>query len=305
MERLAVPAAPANTLNINVFQSMQEDYPMNGSVSLSTMPGQSGQAYSPNSMPETEVDSVTQGIESHPGMFALRRFGEQMRKKPLDAAALRAFFASTAEFFREIPGGILALALRVTDDWMPHERFGAVAKGAQILYSAVDEFGLHQLRRGVQASHHAFFLDTAAAFGVTRSALDDAVAITQAAREMAALTALFYRRRPLGESLGFHLASELTSDVEFTLCLEGFQAHAERYGLSGPDDPKLGFYLIHTQVEPMHGSSSRTAVFDYLQRRPDCAGEVTAGADAFMDGYGRFFATLSERLSAPVLRQVA
>ncbi|WP_459858490.1 iron-containing redox enzyme family protein [Dongia sp. agr-C8] len=251
------------------------------------------------------MESATLRIESHPGMFALRRFGEQLRKRPLDAAGLQLFFASTGEFFREVPGGILALALRLTDDWMPQARFGAVEKGAQILYSAVDEFGLHQLRRGVQASHHAFFLDTAAAFGVTRAALDDPVGITQAAREMAALTALFYRRRPLGESLGFHLASELTSDVEFTLCLEGLQAHAAHYGLCGPDDPKLGFYFIHTQVEPMHGASSRTAVRDYLTRRPDCTAEITAGADAFMDGYGRFFATLTELISAPTLQKVA
>ncbi|WP_395019986.1 iron-containing redox enzyme family protein [Dongia sp.] len=228
-----------------------------------------------------------------------------MRRRPLDAAGLRLLFASTAEFFREVPGGILALALRLTDDWMPHARFGAVEKGAQILYSAVDEFGLHQLRRGVQASHHAFFLETAAAFGVARPALEDPAAITQAAREMAALTALFYRRRPVGESLGFHLASELTSDVEFTLCLEGLQAHAAYYGLSGPDDPKLGFYLIHTQVEPRHGASSRTAVRDYLARRPDCTAEIAAGADAFMDGYGRFFTTLTELISAPTLRKVA
>jgi hypothetical protein len=278
---------------------------MNSSVDLSTIPGQFTQAIGPNSTPESEADSIARLIDAHHGMFALKRFGEQLRKRPLDPASLQTFFASTAEFFREVPGGILALALRITDDWMPHERFQAVEKGAQILYSAVDEFGLHQLRRGVQASHHAFFLETAAAFGITRSALDDATAITQAAREMAALTALFYRRRPIGESLGFHLASELTSDVEFTLCLEGLQAHAACYGLSGREDPKLGFYLIHTQVEPMHGASSRTAVRDYLARRPDSTNEVVAGADAFMDGYGRFFATLCERIDAPILQRVA
>jgi hypothetical protein len=284
---------------------MQEFTPMIGSISLSPVKDQASQAFPPIPYPETEADSVALRIESHPGMFALRRFGEQLRKKPLDAAGLRLLFASTAEFFREVPGGILALALRVTDDWMPQERFAAVEKGAQILYSAVDEFGLHQLRRGVQASHHAFFLETAAAFGVSRAALDDPAAITAAAREMAALTALFYRRRPLGEGLGFHLASELTSDVEFTLCLEGLQAHAAHYGLSGPDDPKLGFYRIHTQVEPMHGSSSRTAVRDYLARRPECAGEIAAGAEAFMDAYGRFFATLTDLVSAPRLKKVA
>jgi len=278
---------------------------MNASTILSAIDTSKVQAFEPNSGCEAEADAVALRIESHPGMFALRRFGEQLRKKPLDSIGLRLFFASTAEFFREVPGGILALALRVTDDWMPHERFGAVEKGAQILYSAVDEFGLHQLRRGVQASHHAFFLETAAAFGVTRAALDDPAAVTQAAREMAALTALFYRRRPVGEGLGFHLASELTSDVEFTLCLEGLRAHAAHYGLSGPDDPKLGFYIIHTQVEPMHGASSRTAVRDYLARRPDCTAEIAAGADAFMDAYGRFFATLTDLISAPTLQKVA
>jgi hypothetical protein len=237
-------------------------------------------------------------------MFALKGFGEQLRKQSLDPMALRVFLASTAEFFREVPGGILALALRLTDDWMARDRFRAVEHGAQILYSAVDEFGLHALERGVQASHHAFFVDMAAAFGVTPAALEDPAFVTPAAREMAAMTALFYRRRPLGEGLGFHLASELTSDVEFTLCLEGFRAHPAAYGLCGPEDPKLGFYLIHTQVEPMHGASSRAAVRAYLERDPERAAEIAAGAEAFMECYGRFFATLAERLAAP-LRRVA
>src|SRR5690348_3879916 len=133
------------------LKPMQEHYPMNASGSLSTIPSQSFQVFTPISDAEAEADAASLRIESHPGMFALRRFGEQLRRRPLDAAGRRLFFASTAEFFREVPGGILALALRLTDDWMPHDRFGAVAKGAQILYSAVDEFGLHQLRRGVQA----------------------------------------------------------------------------------------------------------------------------------------------------------
>ena len=85
---------------------------MNGSISLSTIPSQPDQAFTPMSGPEIEADSVALRIESHPGMFALRRFGEQLRKRPLDGPGLRLFFASTAEFFREVPGGILALALR-------------------------------------------------------------------------------------------------------------------------------------------------------------------------------------------------
>jgi hypothetical protein len=63
--------------------------------------------------------------------------------------------------------------------------------------------------------------------------------------------------------------------------------------------------LIHTQVEPMHGASSRTAVRDYLRRKPTCADEVAAGADAFMDSYGRLFEALTERLTVPALLKVA
>jgi hypothetical protein len=157
---------------------MQEHHPMNDSIGPSIIPSQTPQAFAPIFDPASETDTVSLRIESHPGMFELRRFGEQLRKRPLE--------------------------------------FGAVEKGARILYSAVDEFGLHRLRRGVQASHHAFFLETAAAFGVTRSALDD---------------------------------------------------------------PTL---------EPMHGSSSRTAVRDYLARRPDCAAGIAAGADAFMGATDAF-----------------
>jgi hypothetical protein len=278
---------------------------MTNAFVLPSHSGRSIQDLAPTTELDAETDAVVTCIESHPGMFALKRFGEQLRKRPLDPAARRIFFASTAEFFREVPGGILALALRLTDDWAPHDRFGAVEKGAQILYSAVDEFGLHELERGVQASHHAFFLETASAFGLTRAELEDPAYVTPAAREMAALTALFYRRRPIGEGLGFHLASELTSDVEFNLCLAGFQAHPTAYGLAGAQDPKLGFYLIHTEVEPMHGASSRAAVRDYLRRRPGRTDELASGAEAFMDCYGRLFDGLTERLAAPALAKVA
>jgi len=243
------------------------------------------------------AEAVVQEIVAHSGMADLRRFGERLQVKPLDRGELAVVFASTAEFFREVPGGILALALRLTDDWMPLRRFEAVSEGAQILCSAVDEFGLHQLRRGVLQSHHQYFLNMIEGFGYRENDLLDAANLTEAACEMATLTGLFYRHRPLGESLGFHLASELTSDIEFTLCLEGLQAFPRDYGLTGPRDDRLGFYLIHTQVEPMHGAGGRRAVERYLQRRPDAAEEVRAGAGAFMTGYGCFFASLLDRLS--------
>jgi hypothetical protein len=153
------------------------------------------------------------------------------------------------------------------------------------------------LRRGIQASHHAFFLEMTAGFRISEADLLDPGNIVAPARAMAALTRRHYRNRSLAEGLGFHLASELTSDVEFRLCLEGFRAFPHDYGLAGPDDAKLGFYLIHAQVEPMHGATSRAAAAAYLARRPDATVQLRAGAEAFMSGYGRLFRALGERLS--------
>jgi hypothetical protein len=242
------------------------------------------------------MDAIARRVEIHPGMRSLQAFGEGLARVPLMKAELRIFLASTAEFFREVPGGILALALRIADDWMTCDRFGAVSRGAQVLYSAVDEFGLHQLHRGVQESHHEFFRRMAAGFGVLESELVDPVNVVPEARAMADLTRLYYRERSVAEGLGFHLASELTSDVEFNICLEGFRNFPMEYGLSGPDDPKLGFYLIHAQVEPMHGSTSRSAVIAHLQRDAAAELEVCAGVEAFMDCYGAFFRALIGRL---------
>ena len=64
-------------------------------------------------------------IRQHQGWMALEAFGQLLSNKALDERALKYFLASTACFFREIPGGILALALRVTDDRIDNELCGA------------------------------------------------------------------------------------------------------------------------------------------------------------------------------------
>src|SRR4051794_27438035 len=111
MGRSVATAARDNTLIINHFNHMQERYSMNSSVPFSTVTDQSIQALGPIFGRDMEVDSIARSIDAHHGMFALKRFGEQLRRRALDGPSLQVFFASTGEFFREVPGGILALAL--------------------------------------------------------------------------------------------------------------------------------------------------------------------------------------------------
>jgi hypothetical protein len=243
------------------------------------------------------VNTVIRDVEDHQGMAALRAFGARLKQYPMSSAQLTVFLASTAEFFKEIPGGILALGLRVSDDWMTFDRFGAARRGAAVLYSAVDEFGLHQLQRGIQASHHALFRDMASSFGVLEADLLNPQHVLPEAIEMSQATRTYYRSKSIAAGLGFHLASEISSDIEFKLCLEGLQAFPTNYDLRGGEDPKLRFYLIHTLVEPMHGSTSREAVASHLLRDPSASQEVRAGVMAFMEVYGRLFDALRRMLS--------
>lgn len=238
------------------------------------------------------ISSVMRDVEDHAGMAALRSFGARLKQQPMSQAQLTVFLASTAEFFKEVPAGILALGLRVTDDWMALDRFGAVTRGAMVLYSAVDEFGLHQLQRGVQASHHSLFREMAAGFGVAENDLLNPAHILPEATKMAEATRAYYRSKSVAAGLGFHLASEISSDIEFNLCLDGLRAFPADYGLDGDDDPKLRFYLIHTEVEPMHGSTSKEAVAACLLRDPASAPDIRDGALAFMEPYGRLFDAL-------------
>lgn len=249
------------------------------------------------------IDELEARLAKHWGWRELERFGENLLARPLERHLLRVFLASTCEFFREVPGGILALALRVTDDWMERDRFGAVTRAGSVLYSAVDEYGLHDCAKGIQKGHHTLFYDMAHQWGVPANDLINPAFILPEAAALARLTHDYYRSRDLAAGLGFHFASEKTSDREFVLCNTGFSRHWQAYNLTDARDPTLEFYYIHTLVEPMHGSTSADAVCAQATL-PGAVEQITAGAVAFMEGYGAFWAALNAQiaLDAPAHR---
>jgi hypothetical protein len=231
-------------------------------------------------------------VRNHAAFAELEAFGRRLRASPLDAHGLRVFLASSAEFFREVPGGILGLALRITDEQIERNRFGAVRAGASVLTAAVDEYGLgHDDTAG--RTHHELFEAMVIDLGVALTELDDAAHIVPAARELAAVTAEYYRRKPVPVAAGFHFASEITSDHEFKLCFDGLAAHAGAYGMAEqPRDQAFGFYFVHTVVEPEHGASSARALGYYDQNAAGQAA-ILAGINAFMDAYGAFWYELN------------
>ena len=240
-------------------------------------------------------------IQSHLGWAQLEEFGALINNRALKRDELVTFLASTGCFFKEIPGGILALALRVSDDWMDDDHFDAVENGAKILYSAVDEYGIDTNLQIFTRTHHQLFLDMCKRMGISKAELFDKSNIINEAWPLAKLTHDYYRTGSVARGVGFHYSSERSSDREFVLCYEGLTKFVDTYTLKDdkPEENDLGllnFYYIHTLVEPMHGNSSAESVQLYSSNQ-DNRQQVLDGAMAWMKYYGEFWAALTRKFS--------
>lgn len=252
-------------------------------------------------VPETfrNVQDVEAKIQSHPAFAALEDFGRSLESRPLSPDQQRIFFGTLRAFFKEIPSGILALTLSVTDDWEAYEEYEGTRKGAYIMYANVDEYGLHEMHKGIQETHHQLFRDLVQHLGLTTKDLDDPQFVLNAGRDMGSLTREYYRGSDVLAGLGFHWASEATSCREFQLFLKGFQAHSSHYKLAGDRDRVLEFFRVHTLVEPKHKANAITIVDLYQNRADDgsaALANVWRGAEAFLDGFQAMFEAINQKL---------
>ncbi|HYH17194.1 MAG TPA: iron-containing redox enzyme family protein [Azospirillum sp.] len=240
---------------------------------------------------------IAQAIVRHQALRDLDRFGEILKERPLHKKGLATFFGTIWAFFKDIPGGIATLGVRLTDDWIREDTWNATAKAAYVLYASVDEYGLQQHHKRMLPSHHQMFKELTSHLGLDDADLFDRSNVLPEGRALGNLTHRLYRSESIGEALGFHLASEMTSSREFQYFLSGFQAHAGHYGLKDEDDPVLAFFQVHCEVEPMHVSTGRDILISYLERDARIGTQGMAGAIAFMDGFGAMFAALNKALT--------
>ena len=243
-----------------------------------------------------EFNGLKIELSNHPALNELKIFGENLIKTPLNEKQLKIYFATMWAFFREIPTGILALALRVTDDWMNRDMWDATSKGAYILYADVDEFGLQAMHKKIYPSHHQLFSSLTNYLGVLPEDFTNKDYILSDGVNLGELTFQYYREESLAAGLGFHLASELTSSVEFTYFLDGFSKHREHYNLKSENDPVLTFFRVHTLVEPLHLKKSEEIINSYLNINPATLVEIKNGSIVFMNGFEQLFAALNQKL---------
>ncbi len=246
---------------------------------------------------EAGYNEIANAIVRHSALRELESFGKIISDKPLSHPERALFFATIWAFFKDVPAGIVALAARVTDEWIKEDMWHGTAKAAHILYASVDEYGLHQHSKHMLPTHHQMFKQLTTHLGLSDAELFNPHYILPEGTAMGNNTHRMYRSEFLGEALGFHLASEMTSSREFQFFLKGFQKYAGEYGLVDEDDPVLAFFSIHCEVEPMHVATGREIMISYLEKNPTIAPHAMRGAMAFMDGFEQMFAALNRRLA--------
>ena len=236
-------------------------------------------------------------VFNHWGFEELNKFGVNFCSRPMSKDELKVFLSTLVAFVGDIPNGIVSLALRITDEWMNKDPLNATRIGAAVLFAAVDEYGLQDMEKGPQITHHQLFLEFSELCGVTSQDLYDTNNSLEEGLAFGRRTADFYRFRSIPAALGFHYASEATSSFEFTHYLRGLKRFSSRYGFSENElDRSLLFFSIHTEVEESH----RDMALEMLNKYPGDIDEVSRlaleGVNGFMDGYGMFFKSLNSTI---------
>jgi heme oxygenase-like protein len=242
------------------------------------------------------VEALKSDVFSHPAVKVLEAFGENLQSRALTSDEVRVLLASEGLFVLEVPPGVVSLASRLTDEWFEIDAFEATGRAARILYAAVDEYGLNAMDHGLLPSHHQLYVDMAAHWNISREELLDDRYIVPAGREFAHTIREYYRKQPIVEALGFHVANEATAPLDFGVFLKTFQANREAYGLTAENDPILNFLLVHDDVEVSHREMGVEMVQLYTEGRPDLVARARQGVLAYMEIYGRFFAELNEAM---------
>lgn len=244
---------------------------------------------------DPSVEALKDEVFSHPAVKILEEFGENLKSRPLTRDEVRILLASEGVFVLEVPPGVLALSSRLTDEWFRIDPFQATGRAARVLFAAIDEYGLNAMDSGLLPSHHQLYADMAAHWGITSKELVDDRYVVPTAHEFGWVIRDYYRKQPLIEALGFHVANEATAPLDFGVFLKTFQTHREFYGLK-ENDSVLNFLLIHEDVEVSHREMGVENVQLYTEGRPELVAQARVGVLAYMDIYGRFFAQLNERM---------
>lgn len=237
----------------------------------------------------TFVNEVKRFVHQHESRKLVEiTFGDLIKRAPLSREKIKSFLACHVAGVRDVPTSILSLATRLSHECMKHDYFGGHAIAARTLFAAVHEYGLHNTEAGIAKTHFELYRDAIHSWGFTVDEILNDSSVFPACHELTDFNETLAQTGPVAMALGCHLALEETADREFFLLWEGFGRYWKEYGLSGMDDPALGFYHIHIIQEPLHGDKSVEALTHYLHLVPEQKDLVMEGARQYMDMYTKW-----------------
>lgn len=229
-------------------------------------------------------------ILEHEGWDVMEDYGRLLKSRVMPRNTLKKYFANQMVTAWDVPPGILALALRVSDDWMMRDPFASHGVAAKTLFAGIHEYGLHAPERLGLAKHHFLLLKEAhQSWGFDAEELHrmkDSKDIFPEAHLLAKCIYDFLRLRPVAQGVGAHMAIEVTADREWGLNYEAFHELWKAYGLKGPDDPAIGFYAIHDEQEPIHASLTTEVAELYANIGQEK--DVMIGISEFLEAWAKW-----------------
>lgn len=242
---------------------------------------------------------LEQVVRDHEAMNVLEAtFGTALKRAPFERDTLEWFLACHVASVRSVPTSILAVAMRLSNELMPHDYFNAHAVAARTLFAATHEYGLANSEVGITQTHFQLYRDGLRSWGFDPSAILRHPGVFPVCSEINAFIDDVAMHGPLAKALACHFALEEVADREFVLLWEGFSRHWQAYGLRGPDDPALSFYQIHTVQEPLHGEYGLQALMMYLEHVPTEDEILVEGVREWMAIYLRWLRAFEQAFFA-------
>ena len=232
---------------------------------------------------------LQQVVRDHEAMKLLEStFGTELKRAPLARDTLKWFLACHVASVRSVPTSILALAMRISNDLLPHDYFNAHSVAARTLFAAAHEYGLANTEAGITQTHFQLYRDGLRSWGFDETEILRDPRVFPECAEINAYIDNVAMHAPVAQALACHYALEEVADREFVLLWEGFGQHWQAYGLTGTNDPALSFYQIHTVQEPLHGEYGLEALTMYLEHVPTDESVLITGVVEWMAIYLRW-----------------
>ncbi len=231
---------------------------------------------------------IAEFCKKHSGYGAIQRLNQKLLTDKLSEEKMKIFLSSIWNFNFHIASGIPVLGGRMFEHLYPKAGFKSLTIASNVLKPSIDEFGLSSEKA---VNHHELFWIFCEGLNFRKNDLENRFAVP-ASVELGSKMKEWYYDSDVPFALGVHLASETTSEAEFSGWYQVFEG--KTYNIFGTR--AFDYISCHIDKESAHVKQCEECLTSYLDVYPEKLERVQAGAIEYLEYYDRMIADIEGQI---------